>query len=142
MPERMYGPTPQGVIRRHVEGADDWEWQEIISQLYVWTERINDRFFEREMPDAVPSFERVEHRILAACTLRRNAQGAPLRDHLQRQASGLPAVADAGDLDTRVHALWQQNLARARCRATITIRSSSPPARPSGWTRPSVLGCT
>ena len=75
MKERTPGPTPQEAIRRHVEAAEDWEWHEMASDLYAWTDRFNDRFFAREMPDTVLSFERMDHRILAAYTLRRNPHG-------------------------------------------------------------------
>ena len=109
MPERFNSPTPQEVIRRHVEAADDWEWQEIASQLYVWTDRINDRFFDRVMPNAVLSFESMDHRILAAYTLRRNAQGLLYEitfnvKHLKRPLWET--------LETLMHEymhLWQQN---------------------------------
>jgi|GEM_PF-3724941 len=35
MQERMTGPTPHEVIRRHVEAAEDWPWHEIASRLYL-----------------------------------------------------------------------------------------------------------
>ena len=44
----MTGPTPHGAIRCHVEAAEDWPWHEIATQLYVWTDRFNDRFFGRD----------------------------------------------------------------------------------------------
>jgi hypothetical protein len=58
-----------------------------------------------------PAIERLGHRILAAYTLRRNAQG--LLYEIQHQAPRAPAVADAGDLDARVDApvaaeLWRE----------------------------------
>jgi len=109
MQERMTGPTPHEVIRRHAEAAEDWPWHEIASQLYLWTDRFNDRFFGREMPDAVLSFERMDHRILAAYTLRRNPQGLLYEitfnvKHLERPLWQT--------LETLMHEyvhLWQQN---------------------------------
>lgn len=109
MRERSPLPTPQEAIRRHVEGADDWEWHEIASQLYVWTDRFNDRFWQRQMPEAVLSFERMDHRVLAAYTLRRNAQGLLYEitfnvKHLERPLWET--------LETLMHEyvhLWQQN---------------------------------
>jgi hypothetical protein len=109
MKERNTGPTPQEAIRRHVEGADDWEWRDVASQLYVWTDRFNDRFFAREMPEAVLSFERMDHRVLAAYTLRRNPQGLLYEitfntAHLERPLWET--------LETLMHEyvhLWQQN---------------------------------
>jgi hypothetical protein len=109
MKERSPGPTPHEAIRRHVEAAIDWEWHEIASQLYVWTDRFNDRFFEHGMPETVLSFESMDHRILAAYTLRRNAQGLLYEitfntKHLRR------ALWET--LETLMHEyvhLWQQN---------------------------------
>jgi hypothetical protein len=109
MPERLSGPTPQEVIRRHVEGADDWEWQEIASQLYVWTDRINDRFFERVMPDAVLSFERMDYRVLAAYTLRRNAQGLLYEITFNVKHLGRPLWQTLETLMHEYMHLWQQN---------------------------------
>ena len=109
MRERGERPTPHEVIRRHVEAAEDWEWHEIATDLYVWTDRFNDRFFAREMPDAVLSFESMDHRILAAYTLRRNSQGLLYEitfnvKHLKRPLWET--------LETLMHEythLWQQN---------------------------------
>ena len=64
------GPTsPQEAIRHHVEDAADWEWHQDGPPAYAWTDRFNDRFFGRSMPDAVLSFARLDYRILAAYTL-------------------------------------------------------------------------
>jgi hypothetical protein len=109
MKERYIEATPQAAIRRHIEAAEDWEWHAIASTLYVWTDRLNDRFFEREMPDAVLGFERMDHRILAGYTLKRNAQGllyeiAFNTHHLERPLWET--------LETLMHEyvhLWQQN---------------------------------
>lgn len=109
MKERNIESPPQVAIRHHIEAAEDWEWHEIASSLYIWTDRLNDRFFGREMPDAVLSFERIDHRILAAFTLRRNAQGLLYEItfntvHLERPLWET--------LETLMHEyvhLWQQN---------------------------------
>ena len=110
MKENLTGPMPHEAIRRHVETAQDWEWRNIASSLYQWTDRLNDRFFERQMPEALLSFERMDVRVLAAYTLDRNAQGL-LHEitfntrHLQRPMWET--------LETLMHEyvhLWQQNL--------------------------------
>ena len=75
MSERFTNPTPHEAIRHHVETAQDWEWRSIATTLYQWTDRLNDRFFERQMPGALLSFERMDVRVLAAYTLKRNHQG-------------------------------------------------------------------
>lgn len=109
MKERNPGPTPQEAIRHHVEGAEDWEWHEIASQLYVWTDRFNDRFHNRQMPEAVLSFERMDHRILAAYTLRRNAQGLLYEITFNVKHLDRPLWET---LETLMHEyvhLWQQN---------------------------------
>jgi hypothetical protein len=95
-------PDAPGAIRRHVASADDWEWQEIAGQLYVWIDRFNDRFFGREMPEAVLSFERIDYRVLAAYTLRRNPQGLLYEITLNTPLSDAAALADVGDPDARV----------------------------------------
>ena len=109
MRERAPGPTPHEVIRRHVEAAEDWEWHEVASDLYVWTDRFNDRFFERAMPDAVLSFVSMDHRILAAYTLRRNSQGLLYEITFNTKHLGRPLWET---LETLMHEyvhLWQQN---------------------------------
>ncbi len=101
--------NPHEVIRRHVETAEDWEWREIAVTLYQWTDRFNDRFFARQMPEAVLSFERMDIRILAAYTLKRNPQGLLYEitfntPHLERPLWET--------LETLMHEylhLWQQN---------------------------------
>jgi hypothetical protein len=35
MKERYPDTPPQVAIRRHIEEAEDWEWREIASRLYV-----------------------------------------------------------------------------------------------------------
>ena len=110
MKENMTGLMPHEAIRRHVETARDWEWRDIASALYQWTDRLNDRFFERQMPDALLSFERMDVRVLAAYTLDRNPQGLLYEitfntHHLQRPMWET--------LETLMHEyvhLWQQNL--------------------------------
>jgi hypothetical protein len=92
-----------------VEVADDWEWQEIAGQLYVWIDRFNDRFFGREMPEAVLSFERIDYRVLAAYTLRRNPQGLLYEITLNTRYLTRPLWQT---LETLMHEyvhLWQQN---------------------------------
>ena len=92
-----------------MESADDWEWQEIARQLYVWTDRLNDRFFGREMPEAVLSFERLDHRVLAAYTLRRNPQGLLYEITFNTKHLARPLWQT---LETLMHEyvhLWQQN---------------------------------
>jgi hypothetical protein len=110
MKENMTELMPHEAIRRHVETACDWEWRNIASALYQWTDRLNDRFFERQMPDALLSFERLDVRVLAAYTLDRNPQGLLYEitfntHHLQRPMWET--------LETLMHEyvhLWQQNL--------------------------------
>ena len=46
MQERFIFSTPQAAIRRHVEGAHDWEWRDVATALYQWTDRFNTAFFE------------------------------------------------------------------------------------------------
>jgi hypothetical protein len=102
-------PTPQEVIRRHVETAADWEWREMAAELYTWTDRFNDRFFTRRMPDALLSFQRLDYRILAAYTLRRNPQGLLYEITLNVKHLDRPLWAV---LETLMHEylhLWQQN---------------------------------
>ena len=109
MKERMSGPTPQETIRRHVEAAEDWPWHEIAGQLYAWIDRFNDRFFGREMPDAVLSFESMDHRILAAYTLRRNVHGLLYEIAFNTKHMARPLWQT---LETLMHEyvhLWQQN---------------------------------
>lgn len=109
MLERQPGPSPHEAIRRHVERAEDWEWHEIASDLYVWTDRLNTHFLNERMPNAVLSLDRMDHRVLAADSLRRNAQGLPYEitfntKHLQRPLWQT--------LETLMHQyvhLWQQN---------------------------------
>ena len=72
MHERIINLTPHGAIRRHVEAAEDWEWHSVATILYAWTDRFNDRFFARQMPEALLSFARIDIRVLAAYTLKRN----------------------------------------------------------------------
>ena len=101
--------NPQEVIRRHVETALDWEWRETAVMLYQWAERFNTCFFGSEMPDALLSFERMDHRILAAYTLKRNAQGLLYEitfnvNHLER-----PLWETLETLLHEVVHLWQQN---------------------------------
>ena len=109
MQERYTDTPPQVAIRRHIEAALDWEWREIASTLYVWTDRLNDRFFAREMPDAVLSFERMDHRILAGYTLRRNGQGLLYEIAFNTRHLERPLWET---LETLMHEyvhLWQQN---------------------------------
>ncbi|MGI6379312.1 MAG: SprT-like domain-containing protein [Anaerolineae bacterium] len=109
MRERFTHATPHEAIRQHIEGARDWEWRGVATTLYQWTDRFNDRFFVGGMPDALLGFERMDHRILAAYTLNRNAQGLLYEItfntvHLERPLWEL--------LETLMHEyvhLWQQN---------------------------------
>jgi hypothetical protein len=109
MKEQPSGLSPQEAIRRHVEVADDWEWQEIASQLYIWTDRFNDRFFQREMPTSVLSFERMDYRVLAAYTLRRNAQGLLYEISFNVKHLDRPLWATLETLMHEYMHLWQQN---------------------------------
>jgi len=110
MNERFVTSSPHEAIRQHIESAQDWEWRAIATTLYQWTDRFNDRFFDRQMPGALLSFERMDGRILAAYTLKRNHQGL-LHEitfnthHLQRPMWET--------LETLMHEyvhLWQQNM--------------------------------
>jgi hypothetical protein len=110
MPERYLGSSPHEAIRHHVETAQDWEWHAIATTLYQWTDRFKDRFFERQMPEALLSFERMDHRILAAYSLRRNAQGLLYEIALNTHHLKRPLWET---LETLMHEyvhLWQQNL--------------------------------
>lgn len=110
MKEQYPVTSPHEAIRKHIEGAQDWEWRPIATTLYQWTDRFSDRFFERQMPDTVLGFERMDVRILAAYTLKRNAQGLLYEitfntAHLERPLWET--------LETLMHEcvhLWQQNL--------------------------------
>jgi hypothetical protein len=110
MPERYTGATPHEAIRHHVETAQDWEWHSMATTLYQWTDRFSDRFFERKMPEALLSFERMDVRILAAYTLQRNPQGLLYEITLNTHHLGRPMWET---LETLMHEyvhLWQQNL--------------------------------
>jgi len=69
-------------VRRNAELAHDWQWQGMTRSLCTWTDRFRNRLLDPiarlgrdSMPDAVISFESMDHRILACYTLHRNAQG-------------------------------------------------------------------
>ena len=109
MKERGERPTPHEAIRRHVEGAEDWEWRETATVLYQWSDRFNDRFFGQHMPDMVLGFQPIDHRILAAYTLRRNPQGLLYEITFNTKHLGRPLWQT---LETLMHEyvhLWQQN---------------------------------
>jgi hypothetical protein len=109
MKEHSAEATPHEAIRQHIEGAQDWEWRHIATTLYQWTDRLNDRFFTQKIPAALLSFERMDHRVLAAYTLNRNPQGLLYEItfntlHLDRPLWEM--------LETLMHEyvhLWQQN---------------------------------
>ena len=93
----------------HVEDAADWEWHEMARQLYAWTDRFNDRFFGQQMPGSLLSFARLDYRILAAYTLRRNPQGLLYEITLNTKHLERPLWET---LETLMHEcvhLWQQN---------------------------------
>jgi len=81
----------------------------MATTLYLWTDRFNERFFGHQMPAALLSFERLDVRILAAYTLKRNPQGLLYEItfntcHLERPLWET--------LETLLHEyvhLWQQN---------------------------------
>lgn len=101
--------APHEAIRRHVEAARDWEWHEIATDLYRWVDRFNDRFFGREMPNALLSFERMDIRVLASYTLNRNAQGLLYEITFNARHLDRPLWET---LETLMHEyvhLWQQN---------------------------------
>jgi len=102
--------TPQEMIRRHVEGAQDWEWREIATTLYQWTDRFQDRFFEHKIPKALLSFEHLDFRILAAYTLRRNPQGLLYEITFNTQHLYRPLWETLETLMHEYAHLWQQNL--------------------------------
>ena len=110
MPERYKGATPHEAIRHHVETAQDWEWRSIATALYQWTDRFSDRFFDRQMPEALLSFERMDVRILAAYTLKRNPQGLLYEITFNTHHLDRPMWET---LETLMHEyvhLWQQSL--------------------------------
>jgi len=109
MPERLSYVTPHEAIRRHVEAAADWEWHAVATVLYQWIERFNDRFFDRQMPEALLSFARLDLRILAGYTLKRNPQGLLYEITLNTLYVRRPLWET---LETLMHEyvhLWQQN---------------------------------
>lgn len=110
MKERMQGISPHEAIRRHIEAAEDWEWREMATALYQWTDRFDDRFFKREMPDTVLGFGKMNIRILAAYTLKRNPQGLLYEITFNTKHLERPLWQT---LETLMHEyvhLWQQNL--------------------------------
>jgi hypothetical protein len=110
MPERYTGATPHEVIRQHVETAQDWEWHTMATALYQWTDRFNDRFFALKMPEALLSFERLDVRILAAYTLKRNPQGLLYEITFNTHHLGRPMWETLETLMHEYVQLWQQNL--------------------------------
>ena len=109
MKERHAQTSPQEAIRRHVEAARDWEWQKIATELYRWSDRFSDRFFDREMPAIVLSFQRLDVRILAGYTLKRNPQGLLYEITFNSKHLDRPLWET---LETLMHEyvhLWQQN---------------------------------
>ena len=109
MKERLAQSSPHEAIRRHVEAAQDWEWHGIATELYRWSDRFSDRFFNREMPDIVLSFERLDVRILAGYTLKRNPQGLLYEITFNSKHLDRPLWET---LETLMHEyvhLWQQN---------------------------------
>ena len=109
MKERLDHSSPHEAIRRHVEAAKDWEWHKIATELYRWSDRFSDRFFDREMPDIVLSFERLNVRILAGYTLKRNPQGLLYEITFNTRHLERPLWET---LETLMHEyihLWQQN---------------------------------
>ena len=110
MKERYLASSPHEAIRQHIESAQDWEWRPIASTLYQWTDRFSDRFFERQMPDTVLGFERLDVRILAAYTLKRNPQGLLYEITFNTYHLKRPMWET---LETLMHEyvhLWQQNM--------------------------------
>ena len=102
--------TPQEAIRRHVEAAQDWEWHEMAMTLYQWTDRLNDRFFGRHIPDALLSFERMDVRVLAAYTLKRNPPGLLYEITFNTCHLDRPLWETLETLAHEYAHLWQQNL--------------------------------
>ena len=110
MKERYPAASPHEAIRQHIESAQDWEWRPIATTLYQWTDRFSDRFFERQMPDTVLGFERLDVRILAAYTLKRNPQGLLYEITFNTYHLKRPLWET---LETLMHEyvhLWQQNM--------------------------------
>ena len=103
-------------VRKNAELAHDWQWQETASSLYTWTDRFKSRLLDPiarlgrdKMPDAVISFESMDHRILACYALHRNAQG--LLDEITMNTKHLSRPMWQV-LETLLHEqihLWQQN---------------------------------
>jgi hypothetical protein len=110
MKEHSVSITPQEAIRQHVETANDWEWRAIASTLYQWTDRFNDRFFGQDMPDALLGFERMDVRILAAYTLKRNPQGLLYEITFNTHHLNHPLWETLETLAHEYVHLWQQNL--------------------------------
>lgn len=110
MKERYSASSPHEAIRQHVEGAQDWEWRPIATALYQWTDRFSDRFFERQMPDAVLGFERMDVRILAAYTLKRNPQGLLYEISFNTCHLDRPLWETLETLMHEYMHLWQQNM--------------------------------
>ena len=109
MKERLIDSNPHEAIRRHVEAAQDWEWHGIATELYRWSDRFSDRFFNREMPDIVLGFQRLDVRILAGYTLKRNPQGLLYEITFNARHLERPLWET---LETLMHEyvhLWQQN---------------------------------
>lgn len=74
---------PKPAIQKNAENAKDWEYRDEAQFLYRMANLFKDRFLDpvlltnrRRLPDPVISFDDLRNnRILAAYTLKRNAQG-------------------------------------------------------------------
>lgn len=129
-------PRDQSVVkddlRRHVEGATDWEYQESAAYLYRWAVLFKERLLDPvlltdrgRMPDPVISFDKMRIEALAAYTLVRNPQG--LLDEITINTVHFTSEPGAekphlvwrfgewGLLETLLHEqvhLWQQNFGK------------------------------
>ena len=106
-------------IRKNAEIAVDWEYREIATILYRWADIFRERLLDPialpgrdRMPDPVLSFEPMDHRVYAAYTLHRNAQG--LLDEITMNTKHLNRPLWE-ILETLLHEqvhLWQQNFGK------------------------------
>ncbi len=103
-------------VRKNVETAADWQFQEMATTLYRWADVFTERFLrpieipgQPPVPATVISFEAFDHRSYAYYRLGRNPQGLLYEITLNTVHLGRPLW---NVLETLLHEqvhLWQQN---------------------------------